>query len=75
VKGAGTVLTPGASSRIWPDWAGSWKCSSSSRELEHLRQHERVIQADRKVQEQVDHFALETPKVTHLIGTEPGGES
>ena len=43
--------------------------------LEHLRQHERVTQADRKVQEQVDRFALETPKVTHLIGAEPGRES
>ena len=43
--------------------------------LEHLRQHERVTEADRKVQEQVDRFALGTPKVTHLIGAEPGRES
>jgi len=42
--------------------------------LEHLRQHERVTEADRKVQEQVDRFALATPKVTHLIGAEPGRE-
>ena len=43
--------------------------------LEHLRQHERVTQADRKVQEQVDRFALGTPKVTHLIGAEPRRQS
>ena len=43
--------------------------------LEHLRQHERVTQADRRLQEQVQRFALGTPKVTHLIGAEPGRES
>ena len=43
--------------------------------LEHLRQHDRVTQADRRLQEQVNRFALGTPKVTHLIGAEPGRES
>jgi MFS family permease len=43
--------------------------------LEHLRQHDRVTQADRRLQERVHHFALGTPKVTHLIGAEPGRES
>jgi MFS family permease len=43
--------------------------------LEHLRQHERVTQADRRLQEQVQRFALETPKVTHLIGAEPRRQS
>lgn len=43
--------------------------------LEHLRQHERVTQADREAQERVGRFALESPKVTHLIQAEPGGEA
>jgi len=39
--------------------------------MEHLRQHERVTNADRVVQEAVEQFALEgTPKVTHLIAAE-----
>ena len=38
--------------------------------MEHLRQHERVTNADRLVQECVDRFHLgEAPKVTHLIAT------
>ena len=42
---------------------GSW--------MEHLRQHERVTNADRLVQDNVLRFHLEgTPKVTHLIATE-----
>jgi MFS family permease len=37
--------------------------------LNHLRQHERVTQADRPIQETVDRFQLiGQPKVTHLIG-------
>jgi quinol monooxygenase YgiN len=43
--------------------------------LEHLRQHERVTQADRRLQDQVQRFALETPKVTHLIAAEPRRQS
>jgi len=36
--------------------------------LEHLRQHERVSQADRSLQETVERFQTAvTPKVTHLI--------
>jgi hypothetical protein len=43
--------------------------------LEHLRQHERVTQVDRILQERVDRFALGTPKVPHLIGAELGRAS
>jgi hypothetical protein len=43
--------------------------------LEHLRQHERVTRTDRKLQDQVQRFALETPKVTHLIAAEPRRKS
>jgi MFS family permease len=44
---------------------GSW--------LEHLRQHERVTNADRVVQDAVHRFHTDgTPKVTHLIAAEPG---
>jgi MFS family permease len=40
--------------------------------LEHLRQHERVTNADRVVQAAVYRFHMEgTPKVTHLIASEP----
>lgn len=39
--------------------------------LEHLRQHERVTNADRLVQDVVKRFQIEgTPKVTHLIASE-----
>jgi len=39
--------------------------------MEHLRQHERVTNADRLVQEAVDRFTLQgTPKVTHFIAAE-----
>ena len=41
--------------------------------LEHLRQHERVTNADRELQEQVHRFVQNTPKVTHLIAAEPRG--
>ena len=40
--------------------------------LEHLRQHERVTQADRAVQEAIRRFDLDgAPKVTHLIAAQP----
>ena len=39
--------------------------------LEHLRQHERVTNADRVLQDAVYRFHLEgTPKVTHLIASD-----
>lgn len=38
---------------------------------EHLRQHERVTNADRLIEEKVDHFHIHgTPKVTHLIAAD-----
>jgi transmembrane secretion effector len=41
--------------------------------LEHLRQHQRVTNADRILQDAVHQFhAGSTPKVTHLIAAEPG---
>jgi len=41
--------------------------------LEHLRQHERVTNADRVLQDAIHRFHVEgTPKVTHLIAVEPG---
>jgi MFS family permease len=41
--------------------------------LEHLRQHERVTNADRVLQDTIHHFHAEgTPKVTHLIAVEAG---
>jgi predicted MFS family arabinose efflux permease len=40
--------------------------------MEHLRQHERVTQADRARQETVHRFQTQgSPKVTHLIAAEP----
>ena len=40
--------------------------------MEHLRQHERVTNADRLVQEAVARFHLNgAPKVTHYIAAEP----
>jgi hypothetical protein len=39
--------------------------------MEHLRQHERVTNADRAVQEAVSRFHLHgEPKVTHFIAAE-----
>jgi hypothetical protein len=39
--------------------------------LEHLRQHQRVTNADRVLQTQVQGFQLEgTPKITHMIAVE-----
>jgi predicted MFS family arabinose efflux permease len=44
--------------------------------LEHLRQHERVTNADRVLQTQVQRFQLEgTPKVTHMIAAERAARS
>jgi predicted MFS family arabinose efflux permease len=43
--------------------------------LEHLRQHERVTNADRVLQERVRRFLLQDPKITHLIGAEPRPKS
>jgi MFS family permease len=43
--------------------------------LEHLRQHERVTNADRIFQDTVNQFNIGgAPKVTHLIGVEPRSE-
>ena len=40
--------------------------------LEHLRQHERVTNADRVLQETVQRFQIEVvPKITHLIAAAP----
>jgi MFS family permease len=40
--------------------------------LEHLRQHERVTNADRILQETVGRFQTEgTPKITHFVAAEP----
>ncbi len=40
--------------------------------LEHLRQHERVTNADRVLQDEIRRFHLEgEPKVTHMIAAEP----
>ena len=42
---------------------GSW--------MEHLRQHERVTNADRVIQDTVDRFHLgDTPKVTHFVAAD-----
>ncbi len=39
--------------------------------MEHLRQHERVTNADRRVQEAVHRFQISgAPKVTHFIAAE-----
>jgi hypothetical protein len=44
---------------------GSW--------LEHLRQHERVTNADRLLQDEIERLLIgEKPKTTHLIAAERG---
>jgi predicted MFS family arabinose efflux permease len=44
--------------------------------LEHLRAHERVTKADRKLEQVVSGFLLERPpRTTHLIAVRPGGVS
>jgi hypothetical protein len=40
--------------------------------MEHLRQHQRVTNADRVLQEQVHRFVQASPVVTHLVSAEPG---
>jgi hypothetical protein len=41
--------------------------------IEHMRQHERVTEADRARQETVSRFQIEgAPKVTHLIAADRG---
>ncbi len=57
-----------------PPRKGAWsKRSSSNRRWEHLRQHERVTNADRIVQDAVARFHLHgEPKVTHFIAAESG---
>jgi Transmembrane secretion effector len=42
--------------------------------LEHLRQHERVTNADRELQAHVHGFVSGSPKVTHLIAAERAGD-
>jgi hypothetical protein len=39
--------------------------------VEHLRQHERVTNADRVVQERVESLVRGEPKVTHFVTPEP----
>jgi hypothetical protein len=39
--------------------------------LEHLRQHERVTNADRMLQDHIHHLVQGTRTVTHLIAAEP----
>jgi predicted MFS family arabinose efflux permease len=41
--------------------------------LEHLRQHERVTNADRMLQDHIHRLVQGTPKTTHLIAAEPVG--
>ena len=36
--------------------------------LDHMRQHERVTRADRSLEDHVQGFARETPRITHYIG-------
>ena len=43
--------------------------------LEHLRQHERVTNADRMLQDHIHRLVQGTPKITHLIAAEPVGEN
>jgi predicted MFS family arabinose efflux permease len=42
---------------------------------EHLRQHERVTNADRAIQERIYQFLLQPAKVTHLVAAERGVEA
>jgi hypothetical protein len=43
--------------------------------LEHLRQHERVTHADRRLQDAVQQFQKGLPKVTHFLAARSGEES
>jgi MFS family permease len=40
--------------------------------LEHLRQHKRVTNADRVLQEHIHRYVAEAPTVTHFVAAEPG---
>ena len=40
--------------------------------MEHMRQHERVTEADRLMQEDMKQLLLQPEKVTHLIAVDPG---
>jgi len=43
--------------------------------LEHLRQHERVTDTDRVLQETVHRFRIDgTPNITHLIAAKPASD-
>ena len=42
--------------------------------VEHLRQHERLTEADRVLQEQAQRFLLKPATITHLIAAEQGRE-
>jgi Transmembrane secretion effector len=62
----------GACSRMPPKQGGWWKTFLVDSWLEHLRQHERVTNADRTLQDVVRRFHTHgAPKVTHLIASEP----
>ena len=37
--------------------------------VEHLRQHQRVTQADRVIEERVRHLLTQPPRITHYIAT------
>jgi MFS family permease len=39
---------------------------------EHLRQHQRVTNADRVLQDHLHRYLSEKPKITHMIAAEPG---
>jgi hypothetical protein len=41
--------------------------------IEHMRQHQRVTQADRAAEERVWRFAREPPRITHYIAARPKG--
>ncbi|WP_370123485.1 MFS transporter [Bradyrhizobium sp. USDA 329] len=63
---------PGTSSRTRPRADASWRRSWWRSWLEHLRQHQRVTNADRVVQDAIRNFgATAEPKVTHLIAARP----
>ena len=67
----GTARTPGTFSKTRPKgrfletfMVASW--------LEHLRQHQRITNADRVVQDAIRQFdAAAEPKVTHFIAATP----
>ena len=71
-SGGATAPTPGASSRTPPKRVVILETFLVESWMEHLRQHERVTNADRIVQEAVHRFHVHgDPKVTHFIAAEP----